>query len=546
MNNTLNTIHIRPTTSVYATYRRLSYKPWFAIAEFVDNSTQSFFTNIKALHENHIQLGRKPKLTIEIIYNNTENTLTIVDNAFGMEFDDFQRALVLDSPPIDKSGRSEFGMGLKTAACWFGSYWTVESTQLGSNRILIASIDVDDLSRTRADSVVYSERITDCNSHYTRITIRDVHQPVRGRTVTRVHDHLSSIYRQDIRMGEVDILWNGVPLTFVDPEIYSETNIDGNILVWKKDLEFLVPWERTSTELKVTGWIAIRKQGKQRDAGFVLMRRGRVIQGGPDEGYKPSEVFGQGNTFRSQRLIGEFNLDNWPVTQAKDGFDWSDGLEESFIDILQDLCKEYGDKAEGIRANSVPNPKPVSKPEMETVSEKTKQIFQDDDFGKWVQEEIEKKKTVEDRKLEKVDVTKAEQTIILGEGNSAAVKEQYQDELKKKSTGPLIYSLNIDRTQWTFKLYWQNNATESYWMSVGYPKDDEIEIYLNLLHPFFSAYINDSGILELLQKLVISLALAEKMARMSTSNSNYSIDPSDIRTFMNKILTRISQIKEVK
>ena len=36
-------INIRPTSSVYATYKRLSYQPWTAIAEFVDNSTQSFY-----------------------------------------------------------------------------------------------------------------------------------------------------------------------------------------------------------------------------------------------------------------------------------------------------------------------------------------------------------------------------------------------------------------------------------------------------------------------------------------------------------------------
>lgn len=40
-------IDIRPATSVYGTYRRLSYKPWFAIAEFIDNSTQSYYDHAK-------------------------------------------------------------------------------------------------------------------------------------------------------------------------------------------------------------------------------------------------------------------------------------------------------------------------------------------------------------------------------------------------------------------------------------------------------------------------------------------------------------------
>ena len=32
-------------------YRRLSYKPWYALAEFVDNSTQSYFNNQSVLDD---------------------------------------------------------------------------------------------------------------------------------------------------------------------------------------------------------------------------------------------------------------------------------------------------------------------------------------------------------------------------------------------------------------------------------------------------------------------------------------------------------------
>jgi len=42
-------INIRPTTSVYATYKNIRYDPWTAIAEFVDNSTQSYYDNVSKL-----------------------------------------------------------------------------------------------------------------------------------------------------------------------------------------------------------------------------------------------------------------------------------------------------------------------------------------------------------------------------------------------------------------------------------------------------------------------------------------------------------------
>ena len=40
--NQLEKIHIRPGVRVLSVLSHLNYKPWFAIAEFVDNSIQSF------------------------------------------------------------------------------------------------------------------------------------------------------------------------------------------------------------------------------------------------------------------------------------------------------------------------------------------------------------------------------------------------------------------------------------------------------------------------------------------------------------------------
>ena len=36
-------IEIRPDSGVYGTFRRISYRFWSAIAEFIDNSTQNYF-----------------------------------------------------------------------------------------------------------------------------------------------------------------------------------------------------------------------------------------------------------------------------------------------------------------------------------------------------------------------------------------------------------------------------------------------------------------------------------------------------------------------
>ena len=38
-------INIQPQAGVIGVFSRLNYKPWYAIAEFVDNSTQSFYSH---------------------------------------------------------------------------------------------------------------------------------------------------------------------------------------------------------------------------------------------------------------------------------------------------------------------------------------------------------------------------------------------------------------------------------------------------------------------------------------------------------------------
>ena len=99
------TVNIRPDVSVYATYQRLSYRPWYAVAEFVDNSTQNYLyhrNNLLAVYKHE---GRKQKLRIEINYDQDRNVLTIYDTANGMDIEELERAVVLDRPPPDRSGR---------------------------------------------------------------------------------------------------------------------------------------------------------------------------------------------------------------------------------------------------------------------------------------------------------------------------------------------------------------------------------------------------------------------------------------------------------
>ena len=508
-------IDIRPAPSVYATYRRLSYKPWYAIAEFVDNSTQSYYDHRQELREKYRLDGEIGHLQVEVSYDSEKNTLTITDNAYGMEVEELTRAVVLDSPPPVRTGRCEYGMGLKTAACWFGTTWTIVTSKLGSDRQYGARVHVPELVESRLENIVVEMAPAKSESNYTIITIEGLYKPIRGRTHGRVREQLGSMYREDLRSGEIEILWNGEPISFKEPEFLEEDLGKGVNNVWRKDFTLEVPWESEGTTLQATGWVGVRTPGSQRDAGFALLRRGRVIVGGPGEGYKPSEIFGQGNTFRSQRLVGEIKMDAWPVTQAKDAFDWSGGLEDDLIDQLKRVCQDYMDKAEGYRERG----KPITTPVMEVVSEPLRKVFSDERFGTAVHEEL---RLPDPPKTEEAD--RADTALI-----------------RAASSGPVLYRLEVGAEIWLFRLHWQDQLSDAHWMQLSVPRDNEIDVFLNTAHPFLAPYLDNRESLTLLQKFVLSLALAERMALQVSSNG--LISPSDFRMYMNKVLRRAGEIE---
>ncbi len=87
-------------------YRRLAYSPWHAIAEFVDNSTQSYFDNRTVLDE-HMKKEDDKLLTVSIVYERQDDLLRVSDNAMGMSFLELeQRSMWRDRQPTPAAARS--------------------------------------------------------------------------------------------------------------------------------------------------------------------------------------------------------------------------------------------------------------------------------------------------------------------------------------------------------------------------------------------------------------------------------------------------------
>ena len=202
-------------TEIIRSYKRLSYSAWHALAEFVDNSVQSFLNNRSILEDSYGESGMG--LTVDIRYERANGgRLTIRDNAMGMSEAELSNALYIGKKPEIDSGLSEFGMGLKTAACWFGDQWVVRTKKLGDATAHTVYFDVEQVAKGNLE-LRHETSSEPPEEHYTEITITQLNQHYYGRSIQRIKLFLGSMYRTYTGNGMLRLLYNGESLTWVSP-----------------------------------------------------------------------------------------------------------------------------------------------------------------------------------------------------------------------------------------------------------------------------------------------------------------------------------------
>ncbi|MEI7812120.1 MAG: ATP-binding protein [Ignavibacteria bacterium] len=332
-----NKVSIRPQVSILSVLKFLEYETWFALAEFVDNAIDSYLKNKGRLKSIE---GEKFQLSVSIEINEPENKITIRDNAAGIDKEDYHRAFCAAEIPLDTSGLSEFGMGMKSAACWFADKWCVTSTALGEITEKKVCFEMEKIFSDKLEELDVDIKECDENYHYTTIELFNVNRMPRKKGIGKVKDHLKSIYRDFIRNDILILKVCGETLSYAEPVILDVPRYDepkGESVLWKKEINF--PIEKN---LSVHGFIAIREKASTAEAGFALFRRGRVIEGSFDNGFRPDFIFGAPNSYRYQRVFGELHLEGFDVSFTKKGIQWDENLD-LFLKLLKDdiSCQSF-------------------------------------------------------------------------------------------------------------------------------------------------------------------------------------------------------------
>jgi len=324
-------VDIRPGVSVLAVLRHLNYRPWYALSEFVDNAVESFTAHHHELEKLH---GRNVKLRVDIdIDTAAPARISIRDDAAGIFEREYDRAFRPAAIPPDRSGLAEFGMGMKSAACWFAPRWTVRTSALGEPVARSVRFDIANIVEDNIEELTIRESKEKPQAHYTEVILEDIFHVPLGRTLGKLKEHLTDIYRAFIRQGLLELRFNDEVLSYREPKVLNAAHFrdkDGPERLWRKDIAF-----DFGDGLSVHGFAALRETANTAKAGFSLFRRGRVIQGSGDEGYRPSFVFGSSNSYRYQRLFGELHLDGFAVSHTKDGFRWDEN-EQPFLELLRE------------------------------------------------------------------------------------------------------------------------------------------------------------------------------------------------------------------
>lgn len=321
-------------------YSRMAYTMWYAFAEFIDNSTQSRL-NYQSTIDDVLAKEGVP-LIVEIDYDATKRQITVTDNSIGMSEQDLLNALRIAHPTPDSKGRSKYGMGMKTAACWIGNTWRIETCEWSSGDEWTAEVDVEEIALGNT-KVQMTRRAVSRDDHYTRIVISNLNRRIQNRTEETIKKYLGSIYRHDLKAGRLKLLYRGEEVRPPD-----EFSFDNDPTGKPMRTDFVEKFNGKT----VKGFVGVLKHGAggRKFGGFSLFQNERQIQGFPNA-WKPSNIFGGvddegANNLVAQRLVGLIELDAaFKVSHTKDAILWDDDEEELIEDFLEKLTKDYREYA---------------------------------------------------------------------------------------------------------------------------------------------------------------------------------------------------------
>ena len=474
-------IEIRPEVAIYSAFARLNYRPWYALAEFVDNALQSFLSNRSRL----TKAENTPQLHVSIRIS--DERIEIEDNAGGIAWDDFPRAFLPASPPPDTSGLSEYGLGMKAAACWFARHWSVRTSAIGEAMERTITFDVPRITAQHIDRLPIVEQSALAESHRTLLTLDQLNVRPRARTIDKIKRHLAGIYRLFLRDGSLQLRVNDEALEHVIPVLLEAPYfLDPRAAPKKWRREFSLDLDDTH---RIWGWAGILSRASVTNAGFAIFRRQRLIEGSYGDAYRPELLFRKSNSYTYQRLVGELFVEGFTVSHTKDGVQWSDWEEDVLKWLRAEIDKEplpLLKQAEGYRVGRAQKSR-----NLDVIASDTQQVV------------AQRVPPLIDDQLQKP----ADHSPLRNDLSDAKPETRRDVEFRLEHAGQ----------EWHVEIELVADEAIDPWLDVaGGERGSErrLRIRINLAHPFMLRFSTPNGSeLPALIRIAVGLAIAEATAR---------------------------------
>lgn len=483
----IDKVSVRIGTQMYGRFEDLPNTVPHVLAEFVDNALQSFRDNREAL----LALDPEYRLRVQIFIRWDENEtrisyrkatkFIIEDNAGGIATGRFVNAFEPANAPDDNTGLNEFGMGLKTAACWLGNRWVVETKALGEGVVRTVMFDQNIVTKNNLEEIDVQTNTSDTNVHYTKITIDSPTKNVpTEKSLQKIKTELASIYRNSLRTDEMEIFVNNEPLEFNEYTILNAPfykNMDGPSKLWKKDIDFQFG------SYKAKGFIGILKELKNTQNGLVLSRRGRVIIGAEEDGrYFPKSIFGSSSgTFRYKRIFGELELEGFAVSFNKNDIQDKENLEmlmEALRDELRDPEFDILSQADYYRTDN-------------TVRQVKKIVSRHDEAPKTKRTPVS------------IDTKSIEEKGKIAEQNSVIHEAVLEENIINEYKQPDFYEINGKMHRLIVKFI--KEGSDLCWLGYSQEEPEAIICNINVKHDFFQVFGEPSDpIVALLKTLAVA------------------------------------------
>ena len=522
-------IDITPDVSALKIFRNLSFTPWYAIGEFVDNSITSALKNIDDL----ISLnGADYELRIDIEFPRNKDSLIIKDNAAGISRADLiERALKTGVPAIDTSiGLGKHGVGMKAAGLWWGEKIIIETYPINEKNGWHIDLDISDPDNKK--KIVVAKPITHRGYPGTTITIEKLWQKTpQSRTITAIRSYLPSIYRAYIGSTTEDgelkcsIFYQNKQLTFEYPTLLSEPlwptkngpEFGAPARLWRKDINI-----QLSSGKSISGWVGILEKLNRDMSGFFLKYRNKGISGvvpmqnsDPEDSgdakdtvskgaYKPRKIFRQSGGYTDQSFIGEFDASEFGKTITTDEPKWSaeekDEFETKLLDLL--VADDYLKMANNYRR------KKASDKDVEEA------VKSDEDENKLFQDSL-------DGNIDHSDISEAPESL----DNLPAL-----DPESTENAGSFLLH-DREGHKHNFKFIFVKDISREFIILMENPEKRSHEIQMNLFHPCMNGIVIDTSTRKAIKRLGIAIAASEVFSN--------GYDKSKIRTKMNEILRQL-------